>query len=315
MTVGSQGQRCQHASLWWVQARISVNAASFNESLAVKTTYAGVSGMPSGVVVCTVAQTFRPSSWQWAHWQAVNICWPCRGTTASAVSWPSAPLPGHAWGHSQLGARPGLLSSLPLGKLSTTQSVIWHLGRGVRKCFHWDEFHECGHACFRFAWRPALRIQSRFRDWKHGPTTTICRYRICHKSKDWILAKKVFSLILQNKSFLHVSESLAVHRKWTPHYKSTMRACSLLQACLTLCDPMDCSPPGSSVHGILQARILEWVAIPHSRGSFQSRDRTHVFYIASGFFTAEPPGKPRKSTILQYKIKVKKVCVPWHHNT
>ena len=40
------------------------------------------------------------------------------------------------------------------------------------------------------------------------------------------------------------------------------------QLCLTLCDPMDCSPPGSSVHGILQARILEWVAITFSRGSF-----------------------------------------------
>ena len=39
------------------------------------------------------------------------------------------------------------------------------------------------------------------------------------------------------------------------------------QLCLTLCDPMDCSPPGSSVHGILQARILEWIAIPFSRGS------------------------------------------------
>ena len=40
-----------------------------------------------------------------------------------------------------------------------------------------------------------------------------------------------------------------------------------LQSCLALCDPMDCRPPGSSVHGILQARILEWVAIPSSRGS------------------------------------------------
>ena len=39
-----------------------------------------------------------------------------------------------------------------------------------------------------------------------------------------------------------------------------------LQLCLTLCDPMDCSPPGSSVHGILQARILEWVAMPSSGG-------------------------------------------------
>ena len=39
-----------------------------------------------------------------------------------------------------------------------------------------------------------------------------------------------------------------------------------LQSCLTLCNPMDCNPPGSSVHGILEARILEWVAIPFSRG-------------------------------------------------
>ena len=39
------------------------------------------------------------------------------------------------------------------------------------------------------------------------------------------------------------------------------------QLCLTLCNPMDCSPPGSSIHGILQARILEWVAIPFSRAS------------------------------------------------
>ena len=42
---------------------------------------------------------------------------------------------------------------------------------------------------------------------------------------------------------------------------------TLTQSCLTLCDPMDCSPPGSSVHGIFQARMLEWVAIPSSRGS------------------------------------------------
>ena len=45
----------------------------------------------------------------------------------------------------------------------------------------------------------------------------------------------------------------------------------LLQLCLTLCDPMDCSLPGSSVHGALQARLLEWVALPSSRGSSQPR--------------------------------------------
>ena len=57
------------------------------------------------------------------------------------------------------------------------------------------------------------------------------------------------------------------------------------QSCLTLCDPMDCSLPGSSVHGILQARILVWVAIPFSRGSSWPRDRTQVSYIAGRFFT------------------------------
>ena len=57
------------------------------------------------------------------------------------------------------------------------------------------------------------------------------------------------------------------------------------QLCPTLCDPMDCSPPGSSVHGILQARILEWVAIPFSRGSSQPRDWTQPSLIAGRFFT------------------------------
>ena len=56
------------------------------------------------------------------------------------------------------------------------------------------------------------------------------------------------------------------------------------QSCLTFCDPTDCSTPGFSVHGILQARILEWVAIPFSRGSSQPRDRTWVSYIVGRFF-------------------------------
>ena len=57
------------------------------------------------------------------------------------------------------------------------------------------------------------------------------------------------------------------------------------QLCPTLCDPMDCGPPGSSVQEILQARILEWVAIPFSRGSSQPRDRTQVSLTAGRFFT------------------------------
>ena len=57
------------------------------------------------------------------------------------------------------------------------------------------------------------------------------------------------------------------------------------QLCLTFCNPMDCIPLGSSIHGIFQARVLEWVAISFSRGSSQPRDWTWVSCIAGRFFT------------------------------
>ena len=57
------------------------------------------------------------------------------------------------------------------------------------------------------------------------------------------------------------------------------------QLCPAFWNSMDCSPPGSSVHGILQGRILEWVAIPFSRGSSQPRDWTHVSWITGRFFS------------------------------
>ena len=64
-----------------------------------------------------------------------------------------------------------------------------------------------------------------------------------------------------------------------------------------LCDPMDCSLPGSSVRGIFWARILEWVAMLSSRGSSQPRNWTQVFSIASRFFTTEPPGKSTDTSV------------------
>ena len=57
------------------------------------------------------------------------------------------------------------------------------------------------------------------------------------------------------------------------------------QSCPTLYNPMDCSPPGSSAHGILQVRILEWVAIPFSKVSSQPRNRIWVSWVADRFFT------------------------------
>ena len=61
--------------------------------------------------------------------------------------------------------------------------------------------------------------------------------------------------------------------------------CLVTQLYQTLCDPVDCSPPGSSVHGILQARTQEWVAMLFSRGSSQSRGQTQVSRVAGRFFT------------------------------
>ena len=64
------------------------------------------------------------------------------------------------------------------------------------------------------------------------------------------------------------------------------RKVKVAQSCLTLCNPMDSSLTDYFVHGILQARILEWVAVPFSRISSQLRDQTQVSYIAGRFFTS-----------------------------
>ena len=65
-----------------------------------------------------------------------------------------------------------------------------------------------------------------------------------------------------------------------------------LQLCPTLCNPMDCSPSGSSDHGTLQARTLEWVAVPSSRGSSRPRDSTRVSYFLAGSLPLAPSRKP-----------------------
>ena len=64
-----------------------------------------------------------------------------------------------------------------------------------------------------------------------------------------------------------------------------MNECEVAQSCPTLCNPMDCSLPGSSVHGIFQAIVLEWIAISFSRGSSRPRDQTPVSRIVDRRFT------------------------------
>ena len=108
---------------------------------------------------------------------------------------------------------------------------------------------------------------------------------VCYFSLSWLCLSFVFLLIFKvilnffifwtiNPYLLFSSFDLSVH----------LLSCSVTQSCPTLCNPMDCSLPGSSVHGIFQARMLEWIAIPFSRGSSQPRDWTQISYIAGRFF-------------------------------
>ena len=76
------------------------------------------------------------------------------------------------------------------------------------------------------------------------------------------------------------------------------------QSCLTLCSPMDCSPPGPSVHGIFYARILQWGAISFSRGSSQTRDWTPVSYISCIGRWILPTGTTVTSNLQQGKIRL-----------
>ena len=91
----------------------------------------------------------------------------------------------------------------------------------------------------------------------------------------------------------HRRQPNRLHCPWDSPGKNTGVGCHFLlqcrkvkserevtQLCLTLRDPMDCSPPGSSIHGIFQARIPEWIALPSSRGSSLPRDRTLVSYVS-----------------------------------
>ena len=78
-----------------------------------------------------------------------------------------------------------------------------------------------------------------------------------------------------------------------------------LQLCPTLCSPMDHSPPGSSVHGVLQARILEWIVISYSRGSSWSRNWTRLSYVScrqAGSLPLAPPGKLTSKSIMAWTM-------------
>ena len=105
---------------------------------------------------------------------------------------------------------------------------------------------------------------------------------------DWFNLLAVQSLLQHHNSKASILQCSDFFMVQLSHpYRTTGKSMKVKvsQLCLTLCDPMDCNPPGSSVYEIFQARILEWVAIFFSRGSSQPRDRTQVSCTAGKFFT------------------------------
>ena len=113
----------------------------------------------------------------------------------------------------------------------------------------------------------------------------------------WVIKKKKSRFSSRKESgFLLVKKycnyNIQINRDFCDFQKAVLKEQikgkkerEVAQSCTTLCDPMDRSPPGSSVHRILQASIVEWVAIPFSRESSRPRDWTWVSHIAGRFFT------------------------------
>ena len=102
-----------------------------------------------------------------------------------------------------------------------------------------------------------------------------------------------------------VQSDLTYYFELSDHYFRKVCCCLVTKSCPTLCDPMNCSPLGSSVMEFSQAKILEWVAISFSRVSSWPRDWTHISFILGRFFTSETPGKPLE----WFTTKKKRHCV------
>ena len=105
---------------------------------------------------------------------------------------------------------------------------------------------------------------------------------ICKKEEmsSGLTSSKITSLLWKAEQF-PAPPNTHYLEPWKPRVHDVICVCAQLPLCPTLCDPMDCSPPGSSVHGILQARILEWVAMSSSTGSSWPKDWTYISCVSS----------------------------------
>ena len=120
-----------------------------------------------------------------------------------------------------------------------------------------------------------LWLRSQYQGLRAFPTQF--HYLVCPLREDISLIFNTFFFL----NFLQKTHHLMQRKvKTRPHSSPAHMHAKSLQSCLPLCNPVVCRPPGSSVHRILQARILEWVAMPFSRESSQPRDWTRISYVS-----------------------------------
>ena len=157
------------------------------------------------------------------------------------------------------------------------QSFHFHASStATHKCTRYEDWEVVPH-CFVF---PSLLLILKF--------FCIFAIDVC-----WKLLVPIFCILLYCLYFLKINFKSSKSQAFV----DCVHVCMLSRFgyVSTLCDPMDSSPPGSCVSGILQAKMLEWVAMPSSSGSSRPRDETNIScssWIAGRFFTTEPPGKP-----------------------
>ena len=113
---------------------------------------------------------------------------------------------------------------------------------------------------------------------------------VCHQLPEFTQTHVHYRLS-QNTEYILCARSKSLLYS-TLTFAFFVHACSVTQLHATLWDPMDCSPPSSSVHGISQVRILEWVAFSSSRDLLNSEIESMAPALTGGFFTTEPPEKP-----------------------
>ena len=139
--------------------------------------------------------------------------------------------------------------------------------------------------------RTTVPVSSTCQSWQNGVGTILGRVTsFIFEAKLFFVPRGTFCALWRTEQHswpplttASCTRPFSIHQVWQPKMSLGVRACmhaKSLQLCPTLFDPLDRSPLGASVHGILQARILEWVAISSSRGSSRSRDRTRVSYIS-----------------------------------